>query len=160
AILESEGRAQAVAVVYNAIKQADPDQTMVAILQLETLAKFAESDNAKIVVPYESAGLMGAAEALRSALGGASTVSSGSSSGARVRRTNWGRACPLVRIRVRWFEPEAASGSMVAVPSGEAMDIDVLEAIEMGDSTQWIRIRGADRSNPVLLLIQQGPGLP
>jgi hypothetical protein len=25
---------------------------------------------------------------------------------------------------------------------------------------QWIRIRGANASNPVLLLIQQGPGLP
>jgi pimeloyl-ACP methyl ester carboxylesterase len=40
------------------------------------------------------------------------------------------------------------------------MAIDVLEAIEMDDSTQWIRIRAADPSNPVLLLIQQGPGLP
>jgi hypothetical protein len=48
------------------------------------LAKFAESDNAKIVVPYESAGLMGAAEALRGALGGANAVSNGSSNGARV----------------------------------------------------------------------------
>ena len=41
---------------------------MVAILQLETLAKFADSDNAKIVVPFESAALLGAAQALRSVL--------------------------------------------------------------------------------------------
>jgi pimeloyl-ACP methyl ester carboxylesterase len=40
------------------------------------------------------------------------------------------------------------------------MEIDTLEAIQAGGSTQWIRIRGADASNPVLLLIQQGPGLP
>ncbi|MGO9873108.1 MAG: alpha/beta fold hydrolase [Acidimicrobiia bacterium] len=40
------------------------------------------------------------------------------------------------------------------------MAIDVLEAIQVGDTTQWIHIRGADDSNPVLLLIQQGPGLP
>jgi hypothetical protein len=37
--------------------------------------------------------------------------------------------------------------------------IDTLEAIQAGGTTQWIRIRGADTSNPVLLLIQQGPGL-
>jgi pimeloyl-ACP methyl ester carboxylesterase len=40
------------------------------------------------------------------------------------------------------------------------MAIDALEAIQIGDTTQWIRVRGADDSNPVLLLIQQGPGLP
>jgi pimeloyl-ACP methyl ester carboxylesterase len=40
------------------------------------------------------------------------------------------------------------------------MDIDRLEAVELGNTTQWIRIRGEDASNPVLLLIQQGPGLP
>ena len=54
--------------MYNAIKAADPDQTLVAILQLDTLSKFADSDNAKIVVPFESAGLMGAAQALKSVL--------------------------------------------------------------------------------------------
>jgi pimeloyl-ACP methyl ester carboxylesterase len=43
---------------------------------------------------------------------------------------------------------------------GTKMPVDSLEAIPAGDSTQWIRIRGADTSNPVLLLIQQGPGLP
>jgi pimeloyl-ACP methyl ester carboxylesterase len=40
------------------------------------------------------------------------------------------------------------------------MKIDTLDAIQLGDTTQWIRVRGADPSNPVLLLIQQGPGLP
>jgi pimeloyl-ACP methyl ester carboxylesterase len=40
------------------------------------------------------------------------------------------------------------------------MAADSLESIRAGDTTQWIRIRGADASNPVLLLIQQGPGLP
>lgn len=40
------------------------------------------------------------------------------------------------------------------------MVIDTLEAIQLGNTTQWIRVRGASASNPVLLLIQQGPGLP
>jgi pimeloyl-ACP methyl ester carboxylesterase len=40
------------------------------------------------------------------------------------------------------------------------MAIDTLVPVDLGDTTQWIRIRGADVANPVLLLIQQGPGLP
>jgi pimeloyl-ACP methyl ester carboxylesterase len=40
------------------------------------------------------------------------------------------------------------------------MQTDSLEAVELGDTTQWIRVRGTDAANPVLLLIQQGPGLP
>lgn len=40
------------------------------------------------------------------------------------------------------------------------MVIDTLEGIQLGGITQWIRIRGRDASNPVLLLMQQGPGLP
>src|SRR3954452_24764048 len=68
AILEAEGRSQAIETVYNAIKAADPYEKLVAILQLDTLSKFAESENSTIVVPYESAGLMGAAHALRGVL--------------------------------------------------------------------------------------------
>ena len=45
AILEAEGRAQAIETVYTAITRANPDPTLVAILQLDTLAKFAESDD-------------------------------------------------------------------------------------------------------------------
>lgn len=40
------------------------------------------------------------------------------------------------------------------------MKIDTLESVRLGGITQWIRIRAADMSNPVLLLMQQGPGLP
>jgi regulator of protease activity HflC (stomatin/prohibitin superfamily) len=71
AILEAEGRSEAITAVYGAIKKGEPDPTLVAILQLDALAKFAESDNAKIVVPFESAGLLGAAQTLRSVLAGA-----------------------------------------------------------------------------------------
>jgi regulator of protease activity HflC (stomatin/prohibitin superfamily) len=75
AILEAEGRATAIATVYDAIKQAAPDPTLVSILQLDTLARFADSDNAKLVVPVETAGLLGAAQVLRSVLDAAGTDS-------------------------------------------------------------------------------------
>ena len=68
AILEAEGRAQAIETVYSAIRAANPDPTLVAILQLDALSKFAESNNTKIVVPFESAALLGAAQVLRGVL--------------------------------------------------------------------------------------------
>ena len=67
-ILEAEGRAQAISSVYAAIKLQAPDPTMVAILQLDTLSKFADSPNTKIVIPAESSALLGAAQAIRSVL--------------------------------------------------------------------------------------------
>ncbi|MBW8827127.1 MAG: SPFH/Band 7/PHB domain protein [Acidobacteria bacterium] len=76
AILEAEGRGQAIETVYAAIRQAAPDPTLVAILQLDTLGKFADSENAKLVVPYESAALLGAAQALRSTLDQVASASS------------------------------------------------------------------------------------
>src|SRR5215471_18917000 len=69
-ILEAEGRAQAISTVYGAIKGGAPTPELLAVLQLDTLGKFAASPNAKIMVPYESAGLMGAAQALKSVLDG------------------------------------------------------------------------------------------
>jgi hypothetical protein len=42
----------------------------VAILQLDTLSKFAESDNTKLIIPAESAALLGAAQAIRSVMEG------------------------------------------------------------------------------------------
>ena len=69
-ILEAEGRAQAIATVYGAIKTGAPTPELLAVLQLDTLSKFAVSPNSKVLVPYESAGLLGAAQALRSVLDG------------------------------------------------------------------------------------------
>jgi pimeloyl-ACP methyl ester carboxylesterase len=40
------------------------------------------------------------------------------------------------------------------------MDIDAREPVRLGESTQWIRIRAAKSRNPLLLLVQMGPGLP
>ena len=67
-ILEAQGRAQAIDLIYAAIKGQSPDPTLVAILQLDTLARFAESPNTKLVVPAESAALLGAAQAIKSVL--------------------------------------------------------------------------------------------
>jgi RNA polymerase primary sigma factor len=39
------------------------------------------------------------------------------------------------------------------------MTIDTLEAIQAGGTTPWIRVRGADAANPVLLLIRHQAGL-
>ena len=79
AILEAEGRAQAIQTVYDAIKAADPNPTLVAILQLDTLSKFATSENTKIVIPAESSALLGAAQALRSVLADVPTLGSSGS---------------------------------------------------------------------------------
>lgn len=68
AILEAEGRSKAIDAVYAAIHEGHPNPELLAVLQLDTLSRFAVSPNAKIVVPFESAGLMGAAQALRSVL--------------------------------------------------------------------------------------------
>src|SRR3954451_6555029 len=40
--------------------------------------------------------------------------------------------------------------------TGALMEIDTLEGVPLGGITQWIRVRGADVSNPVVLLMQQG----
>jgi regulator of protease activity HflC (stomatin/prohibitin superfamily) len=69
-ILEAEGRAQAIATVYGAIKAGSPTPELLAVLQLDTLGKFAASPNAKVLVPFESAALLGAAQALRSVMDG------------------------------------------------------------------------------------------
>jgi regulator of protease activity HflC (stomatin/prohibitin superfamily) len=67
-VRQAEGRAAAIEAVYSSIMDRHPTPELLAVLQLETLAKVAESPNAKLVVPYEAAGLLGAVQVLRDTL--------------------------------------------------------------------------------------------
>ena len=62
--------------MYTAIADANPDATLLAILQLETLGRFADTGT-NTLVPYESSALMGAAQALRSVLAAAPSYEEG-----------------------------------------------------------------------------------
>ena len=73
-VLQAEGRAKAVELIYSAIKAGAPTPELLAVLQLDTLSKFAESNNEKIIIPVESAALLGAAQALRSVMDGVKTL--------------------------------------------------------------------------------------
>lgn len=65
AILEAEGRALSIGKVFEAIKAGQADDKVLALSQLDMLAKLAASPNSKLIVPVETAGLLGAAEALK-----------------------------------------------------------------------------------------------
>jgi hypothetical protein len=54
---------------------------------------------------------------------------------------------------------EDAAVAALPIP-GDEMNLDTLEPVHIGGITQSIRIRGTAASNPPLLLMQQGPGLP
>ena len=73
-ILEAEGRAQAIGNIYAAIHKGAPDAALLGVLQLDVLARFADSQNTKLVVPVETAGLLGAAQALKSMMEGVPTA--------------------------------------------------------------------------------------
>jgi regulator of protease activity HflC (stomatin/prohibitin superfamily) len=80
AIRLGEGRAGAIQATYSAIHTGNVTPELLAVLQLETLGKVAASDNAKLVVPYETAGILGAAQALRSVLAGVPETGGGPAS--------------------------------------------------------------------------------
>ncbi|HXW36019.1 MAG TPA: SPFH domain-containing protein [Acidimicrobiales bacterium] len=77
-IRSGQGQAGYVGALYAAIHEGKPTPELLAVLQLDALQKIATSDNAKLVVPVETAGLLGAAQTLKSLL---SEVSVSESSG-------------------------------------------------------------------------------
>jgi regulator of protease activity HflC (stomatin/prohibitin superfamily) len=77
-----EGHAGAIAAVYAAIHQGNPTPELLAVLQLDGLKQIATSQNSKLVVPVETAGLLGAAQALRSVLGAVPEAGSAAGNGA------------------------------------------------------------------------------
>ena len=57
---EAEGRSRAITIVYNAIKEAKPDDKLIALQYLDALKAMADGQAAKIFVPYEASGVLGA----------------------------------------------------------------------------------------------------
>ena len=81
-LLHGEGEASALA----AIDQVAINPNTLAVLQMRALQDLASAPNSKVVIPYAAAGLVGNAETLIQALGGAtlpSPVGAGSSNGAK-----------------------------------------------------------------------------
>lgn len=82
----AEGRAAAIDLVYKAIHEGNVTPELLAVLQLDTLGQVANSNNAKLVVPVETAGLLGAAQALRSVLAGVPEAGGGDGAAAATGR--------------------------------------------------------------------------
>jgi regulator of protease activity HflC (stomatin/prohibitin superfamily) len=83
AIRLGEGRAGAIGATYNAIHAGNVTPELLAVLQLDALGRIASSDNSKLIVPIETAGILGAAQALRSVLAAVPESSGPSSNGGR-----------------------------------------------------------------------------
>src|ERR1700733_14095622 len=84
AVLEAEGEKQASALrgegeamALGALDTATIRPNTLAVLQLRALQQIATSTNAKVVVPYEAAGLVGGAQVLVDALKGAGASADG-----------------------------------------------------------------------------------
>lgn len=58
--VEATGQGNAITTVFNAIKDAEPDDKLIAIQYLEALKVIADGDASKIFLPYEASGVLGA----------------------------------------------------------------------------------------------------
>jgi regulator of protease activity HflC (stomatin/prohibitin superfamily) len=68
--LEALGEASAIESVFTAIHEGNASPDVLAFWQLKNLAKLADSPSSKLIVPTNFGGLMGAAQALVTAMGG------------------------------------------------------------------------------------------
>jgi regulator of protease activity HflC (stomatin/prohibitin superfamily) len=58
--VEATGQGNAITTVFNAIKDAEPDDRLIAIQYLEALKVMADGSSTKIFLPYEATGVLGA----------------------------------------------------------------------------------------------------
>jgi len=63
--VEATGQGNAITTVFNAIKDAEPDDKLIAIQYLEALKVMADGDGSKIFLPYEATGVLGALGGVR-----------------------------------------------------------------------------------------------
>ncbi len=54
------GESEAIAIVFNAIKAAQPDDKLIAIRYLDALKEIANGTSSKVFIPYEASGVLGA----------------------------------------------------------------------------------------------------
>ncbi|MCY4522352.1 MAG: SPFH/Band 7/PHB domain protein [Caldilineaceae bacterium] len=57
---EAAGESNAITVVFNAIREAQPDDRLIAIRYLDALETIAQGEANKIFIPYEASGVLGA----------------------------------------------------------------------------------------------------
>ncbi len=62
---EAAGESNAIQVVFNAIKEAQPDDSLIAIRYLDTLESIANGEANKVFIPYEASGVLGALGGIR-----------------------------------------------------------------------------------------------
>lgn len=58
--VEAAGQGNAITTVFNAIRNAQPDDKLIAIQYLETLKVVADGQSTKLILPYEASALLGA----------------------------------------------------------------------------------------------------
>ena len=63
--VEATGQGNAITTVFNAIKDAEPDDKLIAIQYLEALKVMADGEGSKIFLPYEATGVLGALGGVR-----------------------------------------------------------------------------------------------
>ena len=57
---EAAGESNAITVVFNAIREAQPDDRLIAVRYLDALETIAQGESNKIFIPYEASGVLGA----------------------------------------------------------------------------------------------------
>ena len=77
--VEATGQGTAITTVFNAIKDAQPDDKLIAIQYLEALKVIASGDATKIFLPYEATGLLGALGGIKELFNEQNKQSNGSS---------------------------------------------------------------------------------
>jgi regulator of protease activity HflC (stomatin/prohibitin superfamily) len=63
--VEATGQANAITMVYSAIRNANPDEKLLAIQYLDALRNIANGQATKIFIPYEASGMLGALGGIR-----------------------------------------------------------------------------------------------
>ena len=63
--VEAAGRAIAITTVFGAIRNAQPDDKVIAIQYLDALKAIANGESSKIFIPYEASGILGALGGIR-----------------------------------------------------------------------------------------------